>query len=98
MDKELIVTVRDITDQVRLEQKIKASEEESQRQMNWLLSILHVEPELLQDFINTVQQEINTITELLETGRQNSGKNYEEILIKVHQSMHLVKGNASLLA
>jgi ligand-binding sensor domain-containing protein/HPt (histidine-containing phosphotransfer) domain-containing protein len=97
-NRELIVTVRDITDQVRLEQKIKASEEESQRQMNWLLSILHVEPQLLQDFINTVQQEINNITELLETGRRKSVDNYNEILIKVHQSMHLVKGNASLLA
>jgi ligand-binding sensor domain-containing protein/two-component sensor histidine kinase len=96
--RELIVTVRDISEQVLLEQKLRASEEESQRQMDWLLCILHVEPSLLQEFISTAQQEIDNISATLERGRKSANINFNEILTQVYRSMHLLKGNASLLA
>jgi signal transduction histidine kinase len=96
--KELIVTVRDISEQILLEQKLRASEEESQRQMDWLLCILHIEPSLLQEFISSAQQEIDNISALLESGRKATNINFEEILTQVYRSMHLLKGNASLLA
>jgi len=96
--KELIVTVRDISEQVVLEQKLRASEEESQRQMDWLLCILHIEPSLLQEFISSAQQEIDNISILLEKGRRATYIKFEEILAPVYRSMHLLKGNASLLA
>lgn len=96
--RELIVTVRDISEQVLLEQKLRASEEESQRQMDWLLCILHVEPSLLQEFISTAQQEIDHISATLERGRKAVNLNFTELLTQVYRSMHLLKGNASLLA
>jgi Amt family ammonium transporter len=61
--------------------------------MNWMLSILHVEPSMLQEFIAGVQKELDYIENIFE-----NGKDYREILINVYRSMHLIKGNAGLLA
>jgi glucokinase len=93
---ELIVTVRDVTEQVLLEQKLKESEEQSTRQMNWLLSILHVEPTMLKDFIDGVQKELDFIERTLHLARKE--KKYQKTLERIFRSMHLIKGNASLLA
>jgi glucokinase len=93
---ELIATVRDITEQVLLEQKLKESEEQSTRQMNWLLSILHVEPTMLKDFIDGVQKEFDFIDNVLKGA--DDEKNYQKILERIFRSIHLIKGNASLLA
>ena len=91
---ELMATVRDITEQILLEQKLKTTEERTNRQMNWLLSILHVDPHMLQEFIESASKELTYADSLLDL--QN--KDRKGILKKVYRSMHLIKGNASLLA
>lgn len=93
---ELMAAVRDITEQVLLEQKLVESEKRTNRQLNWLLSILHVEPEMLQDFIEGVQREVDFIETVLDL--QQSNESYKLRLEKIYRSMHLIKGNASLLA
>jgi chemotaxis protein histidine kinase CheA len=91
-----MATVRDITEQVLLEQKLADSEKRTNRQLNWMLSILHVEPEMLQDFIDSVQREVDFIEGILDL---HHGKdNFKLRLEKIYRSMHLIKGNASLLA
>jgi ligand-binding sensor domain-containing protein/signal transduction histidine kinase len=93
---ELMATVRDITEQVLLEQKLAESEKRTNRQLNWMLSILHVEPDMLQDFIDSVQREVDVIEGILDL---DMGKNnFKMRLEKIYRSMHLIKGNASLLA
>jgi ligand-binding sensor domain-containing protein/signal transduction histidine kinase len=93
---ELMASVRDITEQVLLEQKLVESEKRTNRQLNWMLSILHVEPDMLQDFIESVQREVDAIEGILDLdfGRNN----FKMRLEKIYRSMHLIKGNASLLA
>lgn len=93
---ELMATVRDITEQILLEEKLKESEERTKKEMNWMLSILHVEPNMLQDFIEGVQRELDRVDSLLDFNHR--GNDYKELLKKVFSSMHLIKGNASLLA
>jgi chemotaxis protein histidine kinase CheA len=90
-----MATVRDITEQVLLEKKLKESEERTNRQMNWMLSILHVEPAMLQEFIEGVQKEFDFIENMLNSGNDNR---LEKRLESVYRSIHLIKGNASLLA
>jgi two-component system, chemotaxis family, sensor kinase CheA len=95
-DKEVMVTVKDITEQVKLEHKLEESQQDAQRQMDWLVNILHVDPPLLQEFIVSANEEIANVEKLLSEGLDN--KNGADILKTVYRSMHLIKGNASLLA
>ncbi len=92
---DLIVTVGDVTDQVMLAQKLEESRSQSKRQMDWLLSILHVEPQLLKEFIDGVNAELKYIDSIMR--ESDHGNNFSPILEKVYRSMHLIKGNASVL-
>jgi PAS domain S-box-containing protein len=92
---ELIVAVRDVTEQVLLEQKLEESHSQSKRQMDWLLSILHVEPQLLKEFIDGVNAELKYIDENIR--KSDNKSDYRDILEIVYRSMHLIKGNASVL-
>lgn len=93
---ELMATVRDVTEQVLLEKKLAESEKRTNRKMDWMLSILHVEPEMLKEFIDNVQRELDYIEGLLDL--EHDKNNYHFLLEKIYRSMHLIKGNASLLA
>ncbi len=91
----LIATVIDISKQVELTRKLEESRAESKRQMDWLMSILHVEPQLLKEFIDSVYIEMGYIDRVL---KNNEGAaSYKPLLEKVYRSMHLIKGNASML-
>ena len=92
---ELIVTVNDLTKQKRLARKLEESEDYSKKQMDRLLSILHLEPQQLKEFMDGVNLELNYIDMVLE---YNTDKvDYPLILEKIYRSMHMIKGNASLL-
>jgi ligand-binding sensor domain-containing protein/signal transduction histidine kinase len=92
---ELIVTVNDITDQVNLAQQLETTEANTKKQMEWLLSILHVEPELLREFIESGQKELDYIDDVLKYNEKEA--DYNASLENIFRSMHLIKGNASLL-
>ena len=91
----LFVTVTDKTKQVELARQLEASEAHSKRQMDWLLSILHVEPQLLKEFIESVQKELLFIDRILKTNHPVS--EMREALNNIYRSVHLIKGNAGLL-
>ena len=91
----LIATVNDMTEQVILAQKLKESEAQSKRKMDWLFSILHVEPQLLREFIESVQNELELINQILKS--DNSHSDLSDVLDSIYRSIHLIKGNASLL-
>jgi chemotaxis protein histidine kinase CheA len=91
----LICTVTDVTEQVQLSQKLEESRSQSKRQMDWLLSILHVEPQLLKEFIDGVNAELKYIDSVLR--EENYQSEFSDLLEKIYRSMHLIKGNASVL-
>jgi chemotaxis protein histidine kinase CheA len=63
--------------------------------MEWFLSILHVEPQLLKEFIESANTELNLIENVLKSDAPE--RDFNAILEKVYRSVHMVKGNASLL-
>ena len=91
----LIVTVVDISNQVTLAKKLEESHERTKRQIDWLVSLLHVDPELLKEFIDGVHIELDQIDYLLK--HETEKREYKDILQDIYRSMHLIKGNASLL-
>jgi HPt (histidine-containing phosphotransfer) domain-containing protein len=88
---ELFATVRDVSDQTLLAKKLEASEAEQKRQMELMFSILHVEPSLFSDFMVSVENELNQISESLQQSMEKS------VLQGIYRSAHSIKGNASLL-
>ncbi len=92
---ELIATVTDDTDKIRLAKKLDESETHSKKQMDWMFNVLHVEPVLLREFMEGVQKELHYIDDVLKQSKKEY--DYAEILEKVFRSIHVIKGNASLL-
>ena len=91
----LISTVIDVTGQVHLTRQLKLSEERTQNQMEWLVNILHIEPALLNEFLTGVDSELNYVDSLLKHAEGNG--NLRHVLEEIYRSMHLIKGNATLL-
>ena len=92
---ELIVTVEDNTEQVQLANKLTESEAQSKKRMEWLINILHVEPDLLREFIESARSELSTIIDVMRNAEQENS--YRKVLEKIYRSVHMIKGNASLL-
>jgi len=92
---EIIATVADITEQITLAKKLQESEDQYKNQMEMAFNILHVEPSLLNEFMDGLQEELKLIDELLVHTEKTS--EYGKALEKIFRSIHLVKGNASLL-
>ena len=93
--QNLIVTVTDITEQVILTKKLQISEERTQHQMEWLVNILHLEPALLNEFLEGAESELKYIDSLLKHAGENG--NFHHILEELYRSIHMIKGNATLL-
>ena len=91
----LIVTVNDLSDRIRLARELKESQAYSKKQMEWMLSILHVEPQLIKEFMEGVQLELNYIDSVLREGTTNN--DFHQALEKIYRSMHIIKGNAALI-
>ncbi|MBN2707605.1 MAG: GAF domain-containing protein [Calditrichaceae bacterium] len=91
----LICTIRDITGERSLAQQLEESEIQQKKQMEWMLSVLHIEAPLLQEFISGVKRELNTIDSSLQSSRKQ--ENYAELLEEIYRSMHIIKGNSALL-
>jgi ligand-binding sensor domain-containing protein/HPt (histidine-containing phosphotransfer) domain-containing protein len=93
--QNLIATVSDLTEQILLTRKLKLTEERTQNQMEWLVNILHIDPPLLNEFIEGAETELNYIDSLLKHGEGNG--NFHRIIEEIYRSIHLIKGNATLL-
>jgi ligand-binding sensor domain-containing protein/putative methionine-R-sulfoxide reductase with GAF domain/HPt (histidine-containing phosphotransfer) domain-containing protein len=93
--QNIMVSVRDISAQKRLAQQLEQRESEQKKQIEWMLSILHVEPSLLREFMDGAKNELEFISKLLRGNGTDT--EYQTILHHAGRSMHLVKGNASLL-
>jgi PAS domain S-box-containing protein len=93
--KELIVTVEDVTKEINLEYSLEEQRNESKRKLDWILSIFNTDPNMLKEFITSVQSEMWVVDSALKTLTEKE-KNFEN-LDGIYRSLHTIKGNASLL-
>jgi ligand-binding sensor domain-containing protein/signal transduction histidine kinase len=91
---ELIVTVRDVTEQVLLAKRLKEEEARRERLLQLILGILNVEPEMLHEFSESAKRELEFIDSVLNGVKI---QDYEGLLVKMYRATHLIKGNAKLL-
>jgi len=91
----LIITVTDITKQISLSKKLEEVEKETNKQMEWLVNMLHVEPPLLKEFLDVSELEMQTIDKDLRGAKNN--EQYNQIFNKLLRFIHQLISNASLL-
>jgi HPt (histidine-containing phosphotransfer) domain-containing protein len=93
----IFVSVSDVSQQVQLEARLRESEQKKERQLELLLSILHVEPARLAEFLALSERELSRQTTLLREGENGQGEAGPRTLEALFRSVHNIKGNAALL-
>ncbi|MEJ2054309.1 MAG: hypothetical protein P8X42_10345, partial [Calditrichaceae bacterium] len=91
----LIVSVNDVTQQKKLELKLEKSEAEQKNQVEWMFSILHVEPTLLREFMEVSGKELNEIARLLKSTKDP--EQYASTVEKIMRINRNLKDSASFL-
>jgi len=91
----LIITVSDITKQISLSKKLEEIENDTNKQMEWLVSMLHVEPPLLREFLDVSELEMQSIDNELKETRET--QDYNTVFNKILRTVHQLIRNASLL-
>jgi chemotaxis protein histidine kinase CheA len=89
-----LVTVLDETEAYLLNKKIKETEENFKKQLDWLTSIIQIDRKILREFISSAYFEIEEIVKYF---KYDGLLDYYTILEHISRSLHLVKGNANLL-
>jgi hypothetical protein len=91
----LLCTVIDISDKVRLSEKLETVQKDIKTQIDWLVNILHVEPPLMQEFMIIVGSWLDYLDDVFRS--QIGQGNYRPVLGKLQRAITRIKTSASLL-
>jgi HPt (histidine-containing phosphotransfer) domain-containing protein len=101
--KLVMVTLSDVTDRVKLEQQLKESEEQTQRQLEMMLDILHCDVSQLDDFLVGAESHLNQISSQLKGNQAEvisspaRATEYKRMLDAIFRHMHTIKGDSSMI-
>lgn len=92
----ILVNVNDVSDAVRLEQRLEKERAQNDRQVEMLTTILNVKPQVIHDFITNTYVRIEKMNDIL----KNPGSSQFELegkLKSIYREMHSLKGESSAL-
>ncbi|MDO4426981.1 MAG: ATP-binding protein [Moraxella sp.] len=92
----ILVNVNDVSEAVRLEQRLEKERAQNDRQIEMLTTILNVSPRVINDFISNTYVHIERMNNTL----KNPGSSQFELegkLKSIYREMHSLKGEASAL-
>jgi chemotaxis protein histidine kinase CheA len=102
--RQVMVTVSDVTERVKLEQQLRDSEEATQRQMEMMLDILHCDLGALHEFLDSAEENLRGISTELKGDSEQSlelevdkQEEYRNLLNRIFRIMHTIKGNAAMI-
>lgn len=96
----LLVTVKDITAQVMLENELEQSQKQAEEKVNMMLGILHVEPPVLREFLDRADRSLREVNDTLKrygSKRRARDDQYSQVLQDIFPIVHTLKGEAALL-
>lgn len=93
---QLLVTVRDITEQVALEERLKAANAKAAREIDMLLSIMHVENTMLQSFLNNTRHGLRSVNNILKNPTEG-GTDLRSKLDTIARIIHKLKGDSAVI-
>ncbi|WP_227429138.1 ATP-binding protein [Psychrobacter sp. I-STPA6b] len=92
----ILVNVMDVSDAVKLEQRLEQERAQNDMQIEMLTTILNVNPSIIQEFIVNTKEHVEKINNVL----KNPGSSQFELENKlnlIYREMHSLKGEASAL-
>lgn len=92
----ILVNVNDVSEAVRLEQRLEKERAENNMQVEMLTTILNVNPQVINEFIDNTNNHINKVNNIL----KNPGSSQFELenkLKSIYREIHSLKGEASAL-
>ncbi len=95
--ERILVNVQDVTQQVRLEQRLEQERAQNDLQIEMLTTILNVSPKIINEFISNTKANIVKINDILKT-LGSSQAELEDKLTRMYRVMHSLKGEASALS
>jgi Amt family ammonium transporter len=90
----LFAVVRDLTEQKELADEVEKTRNESRQEMEMLQRVLHVEPRMLMDVLESVKEDAEAINDELRSG----GENYRSRLDAIFRHSHAIKGDSQLIS
>ncbi len=92
----LLVSVNDVTQRVRLARELAESREKAQSQVDTLLGVLHVNPQQLRSFLSDSDAAMKMVNAMLrEPAREESA--FRRKLDSIFRQIHSIKGEAAAL-
>ncbi len=94
-DSQFLVSAIDVTEEKLLQIEVQEKNKKHAENTQMVLSVLHIGPALLEDFLEGVDTELAIVVNILqgEMSASETMKNIEQL----GRSIHSIKGNASLL-
>lgn len=92
----ILVNVNDVSEAVKLEQRLEKEKAQNDRQIEMLTTILNVSPRVIGEFIDNTANRIEKMNNIL----KNPGSSQFELenkLRSIYREMHALKGEASAL-
>lgn len=92
----LLVTVKDITKQVQLADQLKAASEKSNKEIDMLLTIIHLDNGMLNEYHKTIGDGLNEVNVILKSPTKDN-EYLEDKLDPIFRIVHKLKGDSSTL-
>ncbi len=92
--QSIMATISDETESVLLQQHLEEAEEKKKRETEQVLSILKIDPAVLQGFLHNSKKIIKGISERYEA---NKGRDLKELMNFTFETIHNLKGNAMVI-
>lgn len=92
----ILVTVTDISEQVRLAAELEQAQARGQEQLQLLSSIVQTDPDMLTMFLNSSHKTFNEINEILKV-QSKSTHQYVSKINQIYALIHKYKGEAAAL-
>jgi Amt family ammonium transporter len=87
----LMVILKDISKEVELEKRMKETQSEKENEMALFYRLIHLDPELLQEYVDGLEEKLERMNSVLQSG-QNAPK---EVLRQLMKLAHSIKGESS---
>lgn len=92
---QYLVRISDITAEKKLREQLEETERKNANHTQMILSVLHVGPSMLRDFLSGTESELKIIMDILQS--DHTPEQVAARLEELYRSAHSIKGNASLL-
>ncbi len=100
VDNEPLIlgTVEDITQEVELQNQLSVEDSKRQIEMNAMFEVIHIDPNVLIDFIEDTEFEFAHINAMLKGNRETLSPEVSSVVLnEIYQAIHAIKSNALIL-